>query len=69
MKKTFAVSLVGLLLAGLFCGCVAVSVGNKKEDKPPTIQQQLNDLDKARKSGAITQEQYDVQRTKLLQNQ
>ena len=58
-------------LAGLVgAGCVELSIGGKKKDsKPPTIEQQLNDLEAARKSGAITQEQYETQRTKLLENQ
>ena len=35
----------------------------------PTLGQQLMDLQKAKESGAITEEEYQAQRTKLLQNQ
>ena len=71
MRKTFMIGAVGFLALTLLCGCLILSVGNKNnsDGKRTTIEQQLNDLEKARKSGAITQEQYDTQRTKLLENQ
>lgn len=72
MKRTIiATSVVAFLATNLLSGCLMVSVGDghKSAAKTPTIEQQLNDLERARKSGAITQEQYDTQRTKLLENQ
>ena len=70
MKNQLVPLMFVIALAGLAgAGCVELSIGKKKAAKPPTIQQQLNDLEAARKSGAITQEQYETQRTKLLENQ
>ncbi len=73
MKRKFVAFVpVALLGITLLSGCLMVSVGDHKDKdtaKAPTIQQQLNDLERARKSGAITQEQYETQRTKLLENQ
>ncbi len=69
MKKSFLVgtAIVGLLV--LTSGCLSISVGggSSSEVEKPTTSQQLTDLKKARDSGAITQEQYETQRAKLLQ--
>ena len=68
MKKTsFAtVALLSALL--LLNGCVGLSVGggSKSETKKPTLGQQLTDLQRARDAGAITEEQYQTQKAKLL---
>ena len=52
-------------------GCVGLSVGggSKSETKKPTLGQQLVDLQNARNSGAITEEQYQAQKAKSLSSQ
>lgn len=54
----------------LTSGCLSISIGggNSSEVEAPTTSEQLHDLKKARDSGAITEEQYQTQRTKLLQS-
>jgi hypothetical protein len=54
----------------LASGCLSISIGggSSSESEKPTTSEQLADLKKARASGAITEEQYQTQRTKILQN-
>ena len=68
MKKCFLAGAAVLSAAILLSGCVGLSVGggSKSEVKKPTLGQQLTDLQKARDSGAITEEQYQAQKAKLL---
>jgi hypothetical protein len=70
MKKSFVAGVAALGLLILTSGCLSISIGggSSSEVEKPTTSQQLNDLKKARDSGAITQEQYDTQRAKLLQS-
>ena len=65
MKKVTAVpSLCCILLATLFVsGCVA-SIGNRNPNV--TVGQQLTDLQKAKESGAITEAEYQREKSKLL---
>ena len=70
MKKLL---IAGVFVAGLLMltsGCLSISIGggNSAESEKPTTSEQLNDLKKARDSVAITEAQYQTQRTKLLQN-
>ena len=62
MKRAF------LLLIGagflLFCGC-AIEIGNRAPEKD-TLGQQLIDLKKAKDSGAISDSEYETQKSKLL---
>ncbi len=71
MKKSFVLGAVALSALVLLSGCVGLSVGggSKSETKKPTLGQQLTDLQNARNSGAITEEQYEAQKAKLLNSQ
>jgi hypothetical protein len=70
-----AILLSGALLAGMAAGC-AWSIGEKKTNCAaapppgppiaPTRGQQLIDLKKARDQGAITEDEYQAQKKKLL---
>jgi hypothetical protein len=71
MKKLitpFALALVAMVV--LSSGCIVVSLGggSKTETAHATTGQQLTDLKKARDNGAITEEEYQAQKAKLLQN-
>lgn len=72
MKKSF-ISLLAILSTSLFLtGCaitpsMSFGGGTKTVEQKPTLGQQLVDLKKARDSGAITDQEYQAQRTKLLQ--
>lgn len=69
MKKSFIVGVCALSTMLLLSGCVGLSVGggSKSETRKPTLGQQLTDLQNARNSGAITEEQYQTQKARLLQ--
>jgi len=62
LALAFAASLV------LSSGCIVVSLGggSKTENTRLTTGQQLTDLKKARDSGAITEEEFQAQKAKLL---
>jgi hypothetical protein len=57
------VSLVAILVSG--CSW-QVGGGSKSATNPPTVGQQLIDLQKAKDAGAITDSEYQTQKTKLL---
>jgi hypothetical protein len=68
MKRFFTPLALGLSVL-VFTGCVA-AIGNR-DNQPAarsnaTLGQQLIDLQKAREVGAITPEQYEEQKAKLL---
>jgi hypothetical protein len=68
MKKLLVPSAIVLLGMLLFGGCVAsVGSGSKTTVNKPTLGQQLVDLQKAKESGAITEAEYQTQKTKLLE--
>jgi Short C-terminal domain len=50
----------------LLTGCLAFQVGGDKTCCQPTVGQQLTDLKKARDTGAMTEEEYQAQRAKIL---
>ena len=67
MKKTLA--LIALCAAmSLFNGCIVLSFTS--DDRPvtqaPTVGQQLLDLQAARDTGAITEEEFDAKKARLL---
>jgi hypothetical protein len=70
MKK----SIVRAVLAGvamiLLSGCIGLSLGGgtKTVQEKATVGQQLMDLQRARDSGAITEAEYQAQKTKVLAN-
>ena len=52
----------------LLSGCVA-AIGNRDGSRSSaTLGQQLIDLQKAKEAGAISETEYDIQRSKLLGN-
>jgi hypothetical protein len=59
-----------VLALGLLSGC-AWSIGGQKEasiSTAPTRGQQLLDLKKAKDQGAITEQEYEVQKKRILDN-
>jgi hypothetical protein len=56
--------LTAALLSGLCGGCIIVGTGDKTQ--PPTLGKQLSDLKTARDNGAISDQEYQTTRTKLL---
>ncbi len=81
MKQTFVSLFVGLLAMVLLSGCLDLRLGGgSKSDTSntdqhpivgqqmvaPTLGQQLIDLQKAREAGAISDQEYQDQRAKLL---
>lgn len=82
MKKILIPLLTGALAVTLFTGCLDLRLGGgsrsdttNTEQHPvvsaqmvaPTLGQQLIDLQKAKEAGAISDQEYQEQRTKLLQ--
>ena len=53
----------------LFTGCIGLSIGGgaKNQHQNATVGQQLIDLQKAKEAGAITEAEYQSQRSKFLQ--
>ena len=83
MKKQLVLVLAGLSAIMLLSGCLDLRLGGgsrsdttNTDQHPvvgqqmvaPTIGQQLIDLQKAREAGAISDQEYQDLRTKLLQN-
>ena len=68
MKKILVPIMVGISAMTLLTGCLALQLGPDSVTKSqnPTVGQQLIDLQKAKDAGAITDAQYQVQKTKLL---
>jgi len=70
MKKPFIPLSAGLLAMTLLTGCLNLELGGGSTTKPqsPTLGQQLIDLQKAKDTGAISDIDYQMQKTKLLNN-
>jgi len=69
MKKLIVPLVIGLSALTLFTGCVgglSLGGGTKTVTNPPTLGQQMIDLQKAKESGAITDAEYQAQKAKLL---
>jgi hypothetical protein len=68
MKKLLIPVLIGFSAMTLLSGCIGLSLGGGTTSKSqsPTLGQQLTDLQKAKDSGAITDAEYQTQKTKLL---
>ncbi len=69
-SRTVTFAAIGLLVATVLSGC-AWSVGGSKRDSAvnapqPTKGQELLDLQKAKDQGAITEEEYQAQRQRIL---
>lgn len=54
-----------ILSTSLLCGC-AWSIGEHKEHGQPTRGQELIDLKKARDNGAISEEEYQAQKKRVM---
>jgi hypothetical protein len=69
MKNLFTLTTAGALAALLVLnGCVA-SIGNSGAQRGnATLGQQLMDLQKAKDSGALTESEYQAQKTRLLEH-
>jgi hypothetical protein len=70
MKRLFVAIMLGISATVLLTGCLALQLGPDSVTKceTPTVGQQLTDLQKARKSGAITEAEYEAKKAKLLEN-
>lgn len=68
MKKLFITSMFSLPAILLLSGCLGLSLGGGKKTvtNNPTLGQQLVDLKTARDAGALTEQQYEDQKAKLL---
>jgi hypothetical protein len=71
MKKLFIPILSLLSAALLLSGCVGglnLGGGSKTVVQKPTVGQQLVDLKKAKDTGALSDEEYQAQKAKVLAN-
>ena len=68
MKKTLSPILCSLCILTLLTGCLNLEFGGgtKSDMHKPTVGQQLVDLQKAKDAGAISDEQYQTQKTRIL---
>ncbi|MFZ0828000.1 MAG: SHOCT domain-containing protein [Verrucomicrobiia bacterium] len=72
MKKISKTALMALAAMLLLTGCLDLHLGGGSKSEAqyqnPTLGQQLIDLQQARNAGAISAEQYEAQKAKLLGN-
>jgi hypothetical protein len=68
MKKPFIPLLAGLLAMTLLTGCLELHLGGGATStvQSPTLGQQLIDLQKAKDAGAISDQDYQAQKGKLI---
>ena len=69
MKKLFISTVIALSFVVLLNGCIAIGTGSgsgKSQRANATLGQQLVDLKTAKDTGAITEAEYQTQKTKLL---
>ena len=68
MKNLFVPMLAGLVAMTLLTGCIGLQLGggSTTHTQPPTVGQQLIDLQKAKDAGIITEADYQSQKDKLL---
>ena len=68
MKKLFIAALLGLSAMTLLSGCLNIKLGGGSTSTPvlPTVGQQLIDLQRAKDTGAITEAEYQAEKTRLL---
>jgi hypothetical protein len=68
MKRIYTATVL-VALAVTLSGCV-IALGNRDASPPreirPTVGQQLIDLKKAREAGAISEEEYETQKARVL---
>jgi hypothetical protein len=70
MRKFVTTVLVSFSAIALFTGCIGLQIGGggKKDVQQPTVGQQLTDLKVAKDTGAISEAEFQAQKTKLLGN-
>lgn len=68
MKLRLVPVLLALATTTLLTGCLNLQIGGGSTSKaqPPTVGQQLTDLQKAKDTGAITEAEYQAQKAKIL---
>jgi len=67
MKRILLTTALTVVCASLWSGCV-VAFGNRvPPDGKPTLGKQLTDLKQARDSGAITEEEYQTAKKRLVE--
>jgi hypothetical protein len=67
MKRLLLSLLAGLFTLSLITGCEThLGGGTSNRIEPPTLGQQLIDLQRAKEAGAITDAEYQTQKAKLL---
>jgi hypothetical protein len=68
MKRAICMLLVVVFLATM-ASCLAIGTGGEKvNNQPPTLGQELMDLQKAKDSGAITVKEYEELKEHLKKN-
>jgi hypothetical protein len=72
MKKSLITASMALTVMLLLTGCLNLSLGggskSEAQYRDPSVGQQLIDLQRARDTGAISAEEYQTQKAKLLGN-
>ncbi|MGO9588093.1 MAG: SHOCT domain-containing protein [Limisphaerales bacterium] len=70
MKKVLITASMALTAMSLLTGCLNLQLGSgpRSEALNPTVGQQLIDLQRAKDTGAISAEEYQAQKAKLLGN-
>jgi hypothetical protein len=72
MKKLFIPASMALTVMLLLTGCLDLHLGggpkSEAQYQNPTVGQQLIDLQRAKDTGAISAEEYQAQKAKLLGN-
>jgi len=68
MKKLLLPALIGLVAMTFLTGCVNLQLGGGTTSKPqpPTVGQQLIDLQHAKDARVITDQEYQVQKARIL---
>ena len=70
MKKILICSFIALASTTLLTGCLGLALGTGDKSttvkQEPTVGQQLVDLQKAKTSGALTDEEYQTEKAKIL---
>jgi len=68
MKRLFIPALVGLSAMTLVSGCLNLKLGGGSTNRPepPTVGQELIDLQKAKDTGAITDAEFQAEKARLL---
>lgn len=66
-KNSRALSLIGVAMTAFLARChIEAGTGSTNKVYPATIGQQLLDLKNKRDSGAMNEQEYEAQKTKLL---